>query len=76
MIILPDLIFISASGLISLTQSIADDALWSNWPGRYSIAIYFLFVKSSSSNTLSVTISPNTLYLAFSNNSESKLNKS
>ena len=58
--ILPERILIFAFGLISLQQSIADEALWSNWPGKYSVAIYFLPFKSKVSETVSVTISPNT----------------
>ena len=51
----------SASGSISRTQSTADAARWSNWPGRYSTAMYFRPARSHESVTLSVTTSPKTL---------------
>jgi len=51
----------SADGSISRTQSTADAARWSNWPGRYSTAIYFCPARSHASVTLSVTTSPKTL---------------
>ncbi len=50
-----------ADGSISRTQSTADAARWSNWPGRYSTAMYFRPARSHESVTLSVTTSPKTL---------------
>ncbi len=51
----------SADGSMSLTQSLADAALWSNCPGRYSTAIYLHPDRLQLSVTISVTTSPNTV---------------
>ncbi len=54
------LILTSAVGSMSRTHATAELARWSNCPGRYSTARYFLPSRSHSSFTQSVTISPNT----------------
>ena len=53
--------FTCASGSISRTQSTAEAARWSNWPGRHSTAMYLRPARSHVSLTSSVTTSPKTV---------------